>query len=251
MNEAEISLVVFACVFGGAIGGMLLRAFLPEHHLSSETQDVVKLGMGLIATMSALVLSLLVASTKTSYDAQREELSQLSSNVVLLDRVLAHYGPEAQPVRERLRDGVAKAIDRIWSEKGADAGQPPATSRPSGDLLDKIHELTPKDDYQRSLQTQAANLTFDLGRTRWLMRAQESSSIPVAFLAILVFWLTILFASFSLFAEPNPTVVAVLLVCAISVSAAIYLILELDHPFSGLIAIPSDPLKNALGQLGK
>ncbi len=88
MNEVEISLIVFACVFGGAVLGMLLRAYLPEHHLSSETQDVVKLGMGLIATMAALVLSLLVASTKTSYDSQREELSQLSSNVVLLDRVL-------------------------------------------------------------------------------------------------------------------------------------------------------------------
>ena len=251
MNEAETSLIVFACVFGGAILGMVLRAYLPEHHLTSDTESVVKLGMGLIATMAALVLSLLVASTKTSYDAQREELSQLSSNVVMLDRVLAHYGPEAQPVRERLRQGVAKAIDRIWSENGADAGQPPATSRPSADLLDKIHELTPKDDYQRSLQTQAANLAFDLGRTRWLMRSQESSSIPVAFLAILVFWLAILFASFSLFARPNPTIVAVLLVCALSVSAAIYLILELDHPFSGLIAISSDPLKNALARLGK
>ena len=214
MNPAEISLIVFGCIFGGAIVGMLLRAFLPEHHLSSESKDVVKLGMGLIATMAALVLSLLVASTKSSFDSQREELSQLASNVVLLDRVLAHYGPETQPVRDRLHQAVAKAIDRIWSKNGADSEQSPGTSRPSGDLLDKIHDLSPKDDYQRTLQTQAANITFDLGRTRWLMRSQQGSSIPGPFLGILVFWLAMLFASFSLFAHPNPTIVCVLLVCA-------------------------------------
>jgi hypothetical protein len=251
MNSAETSLIVFSCVFGGAILGMFLRAYLPEEHLSSDSKDVVKLGMGLIATMAALVLSLLVASTKSSFDSQREELSQLSSNVVLLDRVLAHYGPEAQPVRERLREAVAKAIDGIWSANGASPVAPPGALRPSGDLLDKIHELVPKDDYQKSLQTQAANITFDLGRTRWLMNAQRGSSIPTPFLAILVFWLAILFASFSLFAHPNPTVIIILLVCALSVSGAIYLILELDHPFNGLIEIPSDPLKNALGELGK
>jgi len=251
MSPAAISAIVFACVFGGAIVGMLLRAYLPAHHLGSDSKDVVKLGMGLIATMAALVLSLLVASAKSSFDSQREELGQLSSNVVLLDRVLAHYGPEAQPVRQRLREAVGKAIDRIWSKNGTASQQPSATSRPSGDLLDKIHALTPTDDFQKSLQTQAANITFDLGRTRWLMRAQEGSSVPTPFLVILVFWLAMLFASFSLFAHPNPTIVSVLLICALSVSGAIYLILQLDHPFSGLIAISSEPLSNALQQLGK
>jgi hypothetical protein len=246
MSSVEISLIVFGFVFGGALLGMLLRRLLPEHHLSSESKDVVKLGMGLIATMAALVLSLLIASAKSTFDAQRAELSQLSSNVIMLDRVLAHYGPEAQSARETLRQAVVKAIDRIWSQSSPESG-------PSGSerLYDNIQMLTPKNDSQRTLQSQAINIAIDLGRTRWLMFAQKGSSIPVPFLAVLVFWLAMLFASFSLFARPNLTIVCTLLICALSVSGAIYLVLELDRPFSGLIQISSAPLKGALEQMGK
>jgi hypothetical protein len=250
MSSMAISWVVFACVFGGALLGMLLRPVLHERHLGTDSKDLVRMGMGLIATMSALVLGLLIASAKSSFDAQRSELAQMSANVILLDRVMAHYGPEMKEPRDLLRHFVTSTLDRIWPEDPSR----PAQVQPTGAsevLYDKIQELAPKNEAQRSLQAQALKTSIDIGQTRWLLFAQKGSSIPLPFLVVLVFWLTILFASFSLFAPPNVTVICTLLVCALSVSGAIFLILELDRPFEGLIQISSDPLRSALAQLGK
>jgi hypothetical protein len=244
--------IIFGCVFGGVLVGMFLRAVLPERHLSAETKDVVKLGMGLIATMSALVLSLLIASAKSSFDTQRSELAQMSANIVLLDRVLALYGPETKDARETLRDIVAGAIDRVWPENRSQVGQA-AQAEPTTapeHLFQKIEELSPKTETQRSLQAQASKMTMDLTQARWLLYAQRGSSIPVPFLVVLVFWLMMLFTSFSLFSPPNATVIVTLLVCALSVSGAIFLILELDRPFGGFIQISSAPLRDALTRLG-
>ena len=91
--------IVFVCVFGGALLGVLLRRILPDDHLSSDSKDVVKLGMGLIGTMTALVLSLLISSAKGSYDTQRDGLDEIAANVTLLDTVLAQYGPPAGDIR--------------------------------------------------------------------------------------------------------------------------------------------------------
>ena len=106
MSSMAISWIVFACVFGGALLGMWLRAALPEHHRSTESKDIVRLGMGLIGTLAALVLGLLIASAKSAYDTQRSEFTQLSANLILLDRVMAHYGPETQEARDLLRRSV-------------------------------------------------------------------------------------------------------------------------------------------------
>ncbi|MCI0659088.1 MAG: hypothetical protein L0170_18700, partial [Acidobacteria bacterium] len=172
--------IMFVFVFGGALGGMYLRNALPEHHLTAESRDLIKLGVGLIATMSALILGLLVASAKGSYDTQRSEVLQLSGEVVVLDRVLAHYGTEAKEARDALKTTVGNMIERLWS-----GNQPPRTGLESmaGEILfDKIQELSPASDAQRSLQSQAANMTIKLGQTRWLLVAQSRRSIPVPFL---------------------------------------------------------------------
>ena len=251
MSSIAISSLVFACVFGGAILGMLVRAVLPQHHLSSESKDVVKLAMGLVATLSALVLGLLIASAKGSYDAQSSELTQMSAKVALLDRVLAHYGPETKETRDLLRGAVARILDQTWSSMHASTSQFEAPSGGAEILLDKIQALAPKDDRQRALQAQATSIVLDLGQTRWLQYAQGSASISMPLLVVLVFWLTIIFISFGLFAPANGTVFAGLFVAALSVSAAILLILELYTPYSGLIQLSSAPLHNALTQLGK
>jgi hypothetical protein len=115
MSSLTISLVAFAFIFGGALAGMILRTSLPDHHLSAESKDVVKLGMGLVGTMAALILGLLVASAKSSFDAQSSELTQASANIVVLDRVLAQYGPETKEVRGILRGAVARIIEDTWS----------------------------------------------------------------------------------------------------------------------------------------
>ncbi len=250
MSSVAVSLIVFACIFGGALLGMLLRTLLPQHHLSADSKDLVKLGMGVIATMSALVLSLLISSAKGSYDVQRNELTQMSANVVLLDSLLAHYGPEAGEARELFRRIVAGAIDRMWPATGSQSAQLAPTSASEG-FYDKLQKLSPKDEAGRLLKAEALKMSTDLRQTRWLLFEQSGSSIPLPFLVILVTWLTLIFTSFSLFTPPNATVVAALLICALSISGAILLILELDQPFEGLIQISSAPLRRALSQLGR
>src|SRR5437764_15351757 len=128
MSSMTISCIVFACIFAGTLVGMLLRVLLPERHLSAESKDLMKLGMGLIGTMAALVLGLLIASAKSSFDTQRNGLAQLSANLILLDRILAHYGPETKDVREELRQSVAAMINQIWPENRNHAGQVETTT---------------------------------------------------------------------------------------------------------------------------
>ncbi|MFL5338909.1 MAG: hypothetical protein ACJ8F7_01980 [Gemmataceae bacterium] len=254
MSSLAISCIVFACVLGGTILGMLLRAVLHEKHLSAESKDLIKLGMGLIATMTALVLGLLVASAKGTFDTQRNGLAQMSGNVIFLDRTLARYGPEASDAREMLRASVADMLQRTWPGENPEGGPAQAKTATEGryeGLYDKIEELSPKNDTQRALQAQAIKTATDIGQARWVLFAQKGSSIPTPFLVVMVAWLALLFASFSLFAPPKPMVVVTLLICALAVSSAIFLILELDRPFDGMIQVPSAPLRAALTQLGR
>jgi hypothetical protein len=254
MSSLEISAIVFGCIFGGTLIGMVMRAILPEQHLSSESKDVVKLGMGLLGTMTALVLGLLIASAKGSFDTQKNGIAQLSANLIMLDRALAHYGPESKDVRDMLRAAVADLIQRTWPGESSGGAATKEKSRTEGryeGLYEKIQELTPRNDAQRAAQAQALKTAIDLAQMRWSLFSQRGSSIPIPFLVVMVFWLTLLFASFSLFAPPNPTIVATLLICAMAVSSALFLILELDQPFDGIIQISSEPLRAALGLLGR
>jgi hypothetical protein len=251
LSSIAIACIAFACVFGGALLGVLFHTVLPEEHLSTDTKDVVKLGIALIATMAALVLSLLISSAKGTYDTRGNQLLQVSADIIVLDRALAHYGAETKDARAVLRNSVAGAIDRFWPASRDRRETMGPTASPVESLYDKIQELSPQSEIQRSLQSQALAMAVDLGRTRMLLFEQLGSSIPVPFLVVLVFWLAIIFASFGLFAPRNATVVAVLFVCALSVSGAIFLILELDRSFEGLLQVSSAPLRAALAQLGQ
>ena len=251
MSSITISLIVFVCIFGGALLGILLHASLPQHHLAADSKDIVKLGMGLVGTMSALVLGLLVASAKGSYDAQSAELTQMSANIALLDRALALYGPETKETRDLLRGAVSRILDQMWSKDGTGVSSQAPTSAGGEILYEKIQGLAPKNDSQRSLQGQALNIAVDIGKTRWLMYEQAITSVSMPLLVVLVLWLTVIFVSFGLFAPFNATVVSSLLVSALSVSGAIFLILEMYGPFSGLIQISSAPLRAALAHLGQ
>jgi hypothetical protein len=250
MSSTTISLIVLACVFGGALLGIFLHAVLPQHHLSNETKDIVKLGMGLVGTMAALVLGLLVASAKGSYDNQSAELTQLSANIAVLDRGLALYGPETKEARAMLRGAVVRILDQMWSKDGSASPEPPSAA--GGEILyEKIQGLSPKNDTQRSLQSQALSIAVDIGKTRYLMYAQQATSVSMPLLVVLVLWLTVIFISFGLFAPFNGTVVSSLFVSALSVSGAIFLILEMYTPYSGVIAVSSAPLRAALAHLGQ
>jgi hypothetical protein len=251
MGSFEISLIVFAVIFGGSITGMLLRRVLPKHHLSSESTDVIKLGMGMIATMAALVLGLLVASAKASYDAQRTELTQASAHVVLLDQLLALYGPETSAIRESLQRTVVHVLDVVWSENRPGSNQFGAASMGKEALYVKIQSLTPQNDLQRSLRSQSLAIALNLGQTRWLLYEQESTSVSKPLVVVMVFWLAVIFISWGLYATPNATLAVTMFIAALSVSSAIFLMLGMYTPYQGLIRISDAPLRAALAQLGQ
>jgi hypothetical protein len=247
-NPIVLRLIVLACTFGGALLGIFLRTVLPEAHLSADSKDTVRLGMGMVATMTALVLGLLVASAKNFYDTQGSELTQTAANVVLLDRVLAHYGSETKETRDLLRGAVARTLDRISHQEHSQM----APTAPGGETLyDKIQALSPTSDTQRALKAQASSMAIDIGKLRWLMFEQASTSVSLPLLVVLILWLTLVFISFGLFAPPNYTVIVTLFLCALSVSGAIFLILAMYTPFQGLMHISSAPLRSALAHLGQ
>jgi hypothetical protein len=210
----------------------------------------VRLGAGLIATIAALVLGLLIASAKGSFDTQSGQVKQITADIILLDALLEQYGPEALPIRGEMRSVIGPFADRLWHEKLADAAGPIAKDTKAEGVYVAIQALSPKNDLQRSLQSRAAQISTDLAQIRLLLFAESDSAIPAPFIAILAFWLIIIFASFSLFAALNVTVFSFLSLFALSASCAIFLILELSQPFTGLLMIPSTPLRNALGPIG-
>ena len=246
-----ISVILFVILAVAAFLGRRVRHYLPEDHLSADSKDAVKLAMGLVATMTALVLGLLVSSAKGTYDTARSEVIQMAAKVAFLDRVLALYGPEAADARGELRAAVTDAARRIWSTDPGRAPQLTPNQQAGDTLYMTIQQLSPHDDTQRALKAQIANLMVDLGQLRALLVAQSLPSISMPMLIILISWLVVIFFGFSLLAPPNATTTLALVASAFSVAGAIFLILELDHPFGGLIHIPSEPMINVLSQLVK
>jgi hypothetical protein len=249
MSALTLSGIIFVLTLGGIFLGALLRRALPKHHVNDHAKDVVRLGVGLIATIAALVLGLLIAAAKSSFDTQTGQLRQITANLILLDNILAQYGPEARPVREKIRSTVGPFADRLWREKETGTTGPFETDGSAEQVYLEIQKLSPHDDVQHSLKTRAVQISNDLAQVRFLLFVESENLIPTPFLAVLGFWLTIIFASFSLFSPLNLTVITCLFLFALSAGCAIFLILELSRPFSGLMSISSAPLRNALGTI--
>ena len=189
MGSTSISLVAFACVFGGALVGLWLQRILPEHHLSGDSRDTVKVGTAFISTLTALVLGLLISSAKTSFDAMNAGLTQISANMILLDRVLAHYGPETRPARDMLRRAVVARIETIWPDRETGARVHTTLESAAGmeSAQEKLAELSPRNDAQRALLSQATQLAGEFAELRWLLFEQRRGSLPGPLLAVLVF----------------------------------------------------------------
>jgi hypothetical protein len=253
LTSLAVSSMIFVCTFAAAVLGMVLAKKLPVDHLSEESRDVIKLIMGLIATMAALVLGLLIASANSSYQTQSDELQQASASIIELDGVLAHYGPEASEPRQRLGEAVAAAVETFWPKGGMVAHRPsPAASLAKASaFFESIARLSPNTDAQRFIQKRALEISASLRQKRALMLEQMGSSIPWSFLAVLVFWISMLFVGFGLFGRLNTTVVVAFLIGALSVSSSIFLILEMNQPYSGVMRISDAPLRNALAQIGQ
>lgn len=251
MNPIAVSAVVFTCVFGGALLGIFLHFLLRAEHLSSESKEAVRLGMGLVATTVALVLGLLIASAKSFYDTGNTEMTQLAADAVLIDRALAHYGPETQDARAELRSSVARLVDFDGSKHRLAKTRFDPSSRSEDTLYNKIQGLSPRDENQKRLQGQALEFATQIGKTRWLMFEQKTTPLPTPLLAMLVFWLTVLFITFGMFVRPNVVVIAALFISALALSGAILLIAEMYQPYGGLIQVSDAPLRAALAQMGQ
>jgi len=249
MSALALSCLIFVLTLGGIFLGVLLRRALPQHHLTKDSQDAVRLGVGLIATIAALLLGLLIAAAKSSFDTQSTQVTQITADIILLDNLLAQYGPEAGPIRQQMRSVIGPFADQIWREKQASSATPFERNASAEQVYLAVQALSPQNDLQRSLQTRATQISNDLAQARLLLFAESGNVIPAPFLAILVFWLVVIFASFSLFSALNATVFTCLSLFALSASCAIFLILELSQPFSGLMTISSTPLRHALGAL--
>lgn len=253
MNPYLVGVLSVISIFGGALLGMRLQYLLPDHHLSKETQDLVKLCAGIVATLTALVLGLLVSSAKSSFDAINTGIVQASANIIFLDRTLARYGPETGPVREQLRCTVASDINAVWPDEKIGEPGLQAVERKNAmeSVQDKLNAIEPDTDAHRGMFSQAQQISASLAQSRWLMIEETHNILPHPLVIILVFWLTLLFISFGLFAPRNMTAITVMFVGACAISVAIYLVLELNHPFDGIVRVSSMPWRNALQHLGR
>jgi hypothetical protein len=252
MNALAIAAMILACVFGGALAGILLRRHLPDHHLKEDSKDIVKLAIGVIATMSALVLGLLVSSAKTSFDRMGDELTQAAATVVQLDRALREYGPEAIEVRRKLRQNFQTVVDALIAPDHAKLAklQAPIAGTRIEDVAAGIRALAPRGDEQREVRARALNLVEAVSANRSLLLLQQHDSISTPLLVVVVSWLALIFVGFGLFTPPgNATVVCALFLCALSVSGAFFLIIEMDDPLTGMVRISEAPMSKGLAIL--
>jgi Protein of unknown function (DUF4239) len=253
VSAIGLASLTFACAFGGALLGAYIRSLLPPSHLSKESLDVMRLGMGLVATMTALLLGLVTASARSAFDSQDAALRASAANILTLDRLLARYGPETADAREVIRKAVSFRIESTWPTDGS-RGTGLAHTMAATELErieDQILQLSPATDAQRWLKSESLKLSEEVLKARWRLLGSQGGSVPLVFLVVVISWLTVTFGSFGLYAQPNASVLAILFLSAVSVAAAVFLILELDGPFDGLIKVSSGPLRYALAQLGK
>jgi hypothetical protein len=249
MSSIGISLITLLSTFGGGVLGLFAHTKLPESSLDSPSKDVVRLGMGLVATMTALLLGLVTANAKGAFDAEQAAIRTTATKLLSLDRDLARYGPETQPIRESLKTLLAYRIEMTW---GHQAKLSPSETTARAEALEtQILALSPQTEEQRWFRSKALGLVDGVLVMRWSMLGSASESKDLTFLAVVIAWLTVTFISFGLFAPRTMTVVASFLVAALSVAAAVFLILELNTPLSGQIMISGDPLRFALAHLAQ
>lgn len=253
MNGLLVAFVSAACIFGGTLLGLGVRRLLPHDHLSADSREAVKVGAGMISMMAALVLGLLVSSAKNNFDSANAAITESGAKVILIDRLLATYGPETGEIRSYLRQSVALFVDVLWPEeksKQVDMGALERTP-PMEKVLVKLRELKPQTEIQRALLEQAKEIANQILFTRWMQLEQAQLSLPTPFLVILLFWLTLLYTSFGLLAPRNATVITVMFLGALALATAIFLIVEMSRPMGGAMKVSSAPMRKALEHIGR
>jgi hypothetical protein len=251
LNSIAVSLLVSACVFAAAIVGLNLHRVLPTAHLTKDTQDVVRLGTGMVSVLASLVLGLLVATAKNSYDSTDHSIRAYAAEIALLNETLRDYGKGASGARNDLRQYTQQFLRNLWPKNRKLPSE--LESDRAGTILEHTREdiraLRPVDDGQKWLLGQALDVSTNLLRQRWLLIEQSGPTIHGVVLEILVCWIVAIFISFGLNAPRNSTVVVAFLICSIAIGGSIFLILELDNPLSGILRISSWPVENVLAHM--
>jgi hypothetical protein len=251
-NSLLVAALAFGCIFGAAILGFITQGFIPGNHFSNESRDAAKLGAGLVATLAALMLGLLISSTKGTFDQVNNLLNQIAANYIHVDRLLADYGPETAPIRTELQAALQAKLQSIWPEEFT--GQtllPRETKSRYEQMAADVTQLQPANPYQTQLKNNSLQLLDSLLNERWLIEVIGEGSVPPLLMVIPVVWVSFLTFLYALFSPRNFTVIAVLLVCSLSIAGAIFLVDEMAGPLDGYIKVPSAPLRLALDQLGK
>jgi hypothetical protein len=245
-NPLINGIIVFLILLAGAFAGWTMRQRLPEHHLTDDTKSLVSVSMAVVATVSALVLGLLISNANTSFRALGGDVTTLSAQILRLDNILRRYGPNTYPARETLRQYAEPKTADLFPDEGADVRlDDPSTYALLQRLEDSMLELKSSNPRDQWWLGQAMTLAGKIGDTRWLLVQQLGQGTPKAFLALLIFWLTLLFASFGLFAPRNFISGVTLTLCALAVAGAIGMILELERGFGGLVHISPQPMRQA------
>ncbi len=251
MQAWQVAILVFLALEGGALFGMGAQRWLKAHHLSKETQEAVKLGVGMVAAMASLILGLMTASVKGNFDTTGKDVQQYATFLTILDATLQHYGPDAKPARDALKVYTVHAIGETWPD-AADQSMRVA-SLDSEQKLERVgHEiriLTPSGPEQSDLKAEALDRFKSLNALRWTIIAESVTDIPPVFIVVLIVWLTLIFASFGLFSPVNLVSLIVFPLCALSLAGAIFLILEMSSPFDGVIMVGPEAMQRSLAHM--
>lgn len=249
MSALLVAAIVFVVLFVSAIVGTIVRGRLSEQHLSDDSRHMIEVCLGVIGTLSGIVLGLLVATSFGTFQTQRSALIALSAKIALLDRGLAVYGPPALPARNELKHLTAQMLNDIWGANGQPGTLDP-TKAGAVRIYELIEQLNPKTDLQKSVKGQILGVAVDIAQQRWLMYAQQEASLSPILIGILTFWFAITFLAFGLLSTRNGTTITALLLGAVAIAGAVYLIEQLATPFSGAIEISDAPLRAVYMHLG-
>jgi hypothetical protein len=251
MNPIRTTAIVAACLLAAISIGMWASCTFHTDQLGPETRETVKLGTGLIATIAALLLGLLVNSSKTYFNTTRTQLSEVASKYSFLSRLLEIYGPQADGVRSALHALIEETMRRLWPDDAHTPAPSVHKNQIGNAFYSALLNLETCDDTERTLKAQAVSLVADLGQLRSLMEAESTTSTSKPMLVVLVFWLVMIFLGYSLIVPANATDAVILIVSAWCATGSIFLILEQDDPFRGIIRISSKPLLDVLEQFEK
>ncbi len=252
MSESVWLLTVsLAAMVSGVAVGSWLRDRLPEHHLNDQAISVIKSGVGLLSTLAALILGLLISTAKISYDSTASQLNQISSDLVLLDQLLSEYGPPADGAREALRQQSAALANNIWAPASKLGHHAFVASDAWKRFSATIYQLPNATEQQRQFRKQIDDVISRGAQARLHLYTDSGSTLPVPFLVLLIFWLAVIFASYSILGVINPTVMVFVALFALSAAGALFLIAELNTPFSGLLKLPETQISQALPPLSR